>query len=121
MCSFVVCTVPADGLAPSGARPSAGIVTTMYGSLIYMGLALEGFNCSIWSTYHYVCISIPVHLLIIIKIIDCWYFNIHMNTCTMYCVYSVYMADVFTVTVLPKNFHGSSDICLMGFTVKPPI
>ena len=31
MCSFAVSTVPADGLAPSGARPSAGAVLSKFG------------------------------------------------------------------------------------------
>ena len=35
MSNRVFSTVPAEGLAPLGARPSAGIVMTKYGSLIY--------------------------------------------------------------------------------------
>ena len=40
--NFVVITVPIDGLAPNGARPSAGTVKTKYGSWVYMGTALIG-------------------------------------------------------------------------------
>ena len=42
--NFIVITVPADGLAPNGARPSAVTVMTRFGSRIYMGLALEGLD-----------------------------------------------------------------------------
>ena len=41
MSTFVVSTVPADGLAPSGARLSAGTVMSKPGSQIYMELALK--------------------------------------------------------------------------------
>ena len=43
MCMFVIITVHADGLAPLGARPSASIVMTKYGSHVYTGLALKGY------------------------------------------------------------------------------
>ena len=39
---FVVSTVPADGLAPNGARPSAGAVMTKFRSHMYKGL--KGLN-----------------------------------------------------------------------------
>ena len=42
---LVVITVPADGLAPSGARPSADAVMTKFRFLIYTGLALEMLVC----------------------------------------------------------------------------
>ena len=41
---FPVITVPTDGLAPSGARASAGTVITKVGSRKYTGLALKGFE-----------------------------------------------------------------------------
>ena len=41
MPNFVVITVPADALAPVGARASAGIVMTKLGSLMYKVLALK--------------------------------------------------------------------------------
>ena len=44
MSNFVGCTAPADGLAPSGARASAGTVMTRFGSLIHMGPTLEGIT-----------------------------------------------------------------------------
>ena len=40
----VVINEPADGLAPCGARPSAGTVMTTCGSCIYTGLALKGLK-----------------------------------------------------------------------------
>ena len=39
---FIVITVATDGLAPLGARPSAGTLITKYESCIYIGPALEG-------------------------------------------------------------------------------
>ena len=42
MCNFIVNTVPADGLAPLGARPSAGTVMTKSRSHTYTGPALKG-------------------------------------------------------------------------------
>ena len=36
--------MPADVLAPVGARASASTVMTVYGALVYMGLHLEGFK-----------------------------------------------------------------------------
>ena len=41
MSNTVVNTVPADGLAPSGARASADIVETNFGSRTYTGQALD--------------------------------------------------------------------------------
>ena len=41
---FEVITVAADGLAPLGARPSAGTVMTMFGSFMHMGPALAGLH-----------------------------------------------------------------------------
>ena len=41
MFSIVIITVTADGLAPLGARPSAGKVMTKFGSRIYTRPALE--------------------------------------------------------------------------------
>ena len=40
--NWVVSTVPVDGLAPLGARPSAGTVLTKYGSNTHMVPALQG-------------------------------------------------------------------------------
>ena len=40
--SVVLSTVPADGLASSGARPSAGTVVKKFGSTLYTGPALDG-------------------------------------------------------------------------------
>ena len=69
MCNFIVNTVPADGLAPLGARPSAGTVMTKSRSHTYTGPALtdptpqllachvaDGIVChfKVWSMY-YVC------------------------------------------------------------------
>ena len=42
MCNFVVIIVPADALAPSGARPSAGTDDDQ-GPVLYTRLACEGF------------------------------------------------------------------------------
>ena len=50
MSKSVVITVPADALAPNGARTSAATVMTMFRSCIYMGPALVGPNM-IW-IYH---------------------------------------------------------------------
>ena len=44
MLKFSVNTVSADGLAPWGARPSAGTVMTKFGSCIYMGPTIEGLE-----------------------------------------------------------------------------
>ena len=41
MFNLEVSTVPADGLAPVGARPSAGSVMTTFRAQIYTGPALE--------------------------------------------------------------------------------
>ena len=41
-CNFIVIIVPADALAPSGARASADTVMTMFVSHVYTGPALEG-------------------------------------------------------------------------------
>ena len=41
MSNSVVITVPADGLAPSGARPSADTVMTKAGLHLYTGLAYK--------------------------------------------------------------------------------
>ena len=38
--NFIAITVPADGLAPNGARPSAGTVITKFVSLMNMGVVL---------------------------------------------------------------------------------
>ena len=40
----MICTVPADGLAPLGARPSAGMVMIKYDYHKHMQLGLEGFS-----------------------------------------------------------------------------
>ena len=40
--SFPVSTVPADGLAPSGARPSAGTMLVKFGSRTFTYTALKG-------------------------------------------------------------------------------
>ena len=40
---FSISTVRADGLAPIGARPSAGTVMSRFKSFIYTGSALEGW------------------------------------------------------------------------------
>ena len=42
--NFAVSIVPADDLAPCGARASVGTVMTKVGSLIYSGPALEGLS-----------------------------------------------------------------------------
>ena len=42
MSNLIVITVPADGLAPNGARPAAGAVMIKFKFHIYMRLALEG-------------------------------------------------------------------------------
>ena len=44
MSNFVVSTAPADGLAPIGAKPSAGTTMTKFGPCKSMGPALEGLN-----------------------------------------------------------------------------
>ena len=44
MLNVVVSIVPADGLAPLGARPSAGTVMTSFMSHIYVGPALGGLT-----------------------------------------------------------------------------
>ena len=44
MSNYVAITVPADGLAPLGARPSAGTVIINFDSHIYTGVALEGYK-----------------------------------------------------------------------------
>ena len=41
---FSVSTVPADDLAPLGARAFAGAVMTQFGSWVYKGLALQGLS-----------------------------------------------------------------------------
>ena len=41
--NYVIMTVPADGLAPLGARPSADTVMTKFSSCIYTGPALQEF------------------------------------------------------------------------------
>ena len=43
---FDVITVPADDLAPSGARTSAGAVMTKFPSHIYVRPVLQGFSFS---------------------------------------------------------------------------
>ena len=40
--NFVIIFVTADGIAPSGARPSAGTMITNYKPCVHIGLALEG-------------------------------------------------------------------------------
>ena len=44
MFNLIVSTVPADVLAPLGARPSAGTVLTKFGSSKFTGLELEGLT-----------------------------------------------------------------------------
>ena len=41
---FVISSVPADGLAPLGARTSAYTVMTKFNSCIHMGLSIERLN-----------------------------------------------------------------------------
>ena len=50
MCILIVIDMPADGLAPLGTRPSAGMVMTSFGSRKYAGPALQGVIsiCSSW-------------------------------------------------------------------------
>ena len=40
MSHYLVSTVPEDGLAPLGARPSVGTVMITFGFLIYKGITL---------------------------------------------------------------------------------
>ena len=47
MSNFVIRAVPADGLAPPGARASAGTVLTLFKYSIYTRLDLES-----WSLHH---------------------------------------------------------------------
>ena len=61
---FVVISVPADGLAPFGARTSAGTVMTKFGLIIYMGPALEGWNYQHINTYTLQVISIFKYLIL---------------------------------------------------------
>ena len=42
MPNFVVITVPANGLAPSGARPDVGTEMTKFGAHIHMRPTFEG-------------------------------------------------------------------------------
>ena len=44
VCNFEVSNVPADGLAPLGARTSAGTLMSKFGSHIHLEPALEGLN-----------------------------------------------------------------------------
>ena len=52
MCISAVSTVPADGLAPQGARPSAATVMTNLSSCIYTRLALERLHLKYHQQYH---------------------------------------------------------------------
>ena len=74
--NFAISTVPADGLAPWGARTSVGTVMTKFGShlslYIHIGLALQGLkkwkhsgfilNCMIGysNSYTYIALHIPI-------------------------------------------------------------
>ena len=51
MLNFIVITVPADGLAPVGARPSAGTVMTKFRSYIFKQYTLEGSTKMVLSEY----------------------------------------------------------------------
>ena len=76
VCSIVVITVPADGLAPLGARPSPGTVMTKYESCIYWWLYILWH----WSKMTFIPANLPLKLqLRLWYLVSIWFCSKHVN------------------------------------------
>ena len=65
ICNVVVITVPTDGLAPLGARASAGLAMKKFGPLIYTGTTVERdtWMHPIWYVHIIVLLCFGLHIV----------------------------------------------------------